>query len=167
MIKRYAVSGAIVSAALLVSVILQEGYTDHAVIPVPGDIPTIGPGRTGKDVHLGDKTTVPREMVFLLNNLETRYAAGIRECIRVPLAQYEFDALVDLAYNAGPRAVCAEIAPRFNNARTDEDYLEACSVIRTWRTTVNHNDCRDPKFNCRGLITRRQKEYEKCSGIPS
>ena len=50
-----------VSAALLIGVLQHEGYTDHAVIPVPGDVPTIGAGRT-EGVKMGDKTNPVREM---------------------------------------------------------------------------------------------------------
>jgi lysozyme len=161
---RAAVGGMTISAALLVTVLQLEGYRDEAYIPVPGDVPTIGPGRTGPDVRLGDTTTVLREMPILLNNLENHYGAGIRKCITVPLHQYEFDALVDLAYNAGVSAVCREMATKFNVARTDEDYASACASIENWRTTVGGRDCKNKKNNCRGLITRRKAQRAQCEG---
>ena len=61
---RTAVAGLALSAATLVGLALSEGYTDKAVIPVPGDRPTKGFGATfnpdGSAVRLGDTTTPPR-----------------------------------------------------------------------------------------------------------
>ena len=43
---RRTVAGLTLSAAALVGIVLHEGYTDRAVIPVKGDVPTIGSMRT-------------------------------------------------------------------------------------------------------------------------
>ena len=43
---RRTVAGLSLSAAALVGILLHEGYTDRAVIPVNGDVPTIGFGAT-------------------------------------------------------------------------------------------------------------------------
>lgn len=150
MIKRQAVAGIGVSAALLIVVLQFEGYTDKAVIPVPGDVPTIGAGRT-EGVKLGDKTEPVREMVFLLNNLENKYAQKVRECIHVPLHVYEFDAYVSLSYNIGTSAFCKSTLVKKLNAG---DYAGACQQILVW-----------DKFKgkpLRGLTVRRQEEYAKC-----
>ncbi|CAB4172711.1 COG3772 Phage-related lysozyme (muraminidase) [uncultured Caudovirales phage] len=150
MIKRQSVAGIGVSAALLIAVLQFEGYTDKAVIPVPGDVPTIGAGRT-EGVKLGDKTEPVREMVFLLNNLENKYARKIRECIHVPLHVYEFDAYVSLSYNIGTSAFCKSTLVKKLNAG---DYAGACQQILVW-----------DKFKgkpLRGLTVRRQEEYAKC-----
>jgi lysozyme len=154
-----------IGASFFVGVILTEGWTDHAVIPVPGDVPTIGPGRTGPDVKMGDTTTVLREMPLLLKNLEKKYGDGVRNCVTVPLHQREFDALVDAAYNAGVGGVCRDIAPKFNAAKTDEDYAEACKSFIGWRETVKGKSCRDPKNKCSGLVKRREAEYRQCMGL--
>jgi len=53
---RSAVAVLALSAATLVGIVRHEGYTDRAVIPVKGDVPTIGFGTT-EGVKLGDKTT--------------------------------------------------------------------------------------------------------------
>jgi lysozyme len=153
MIKRQAVVGIGVSAALLIAVLQFEGYTDKAVIPVPGDVPTIGAGRT-EGVKLGDKTEPVREMVFLLNNLENKYAQKVRECIHVPLHVYEFDSYVSLSYNIGTSAFCKSTLVKKLN---DEDYAGACQQILVW-----------DKFKgkpLRGLTVRRQQEHAKCLNL--
>ena len=62
---RVAVAGVVVSASALVGIAERENYTDQAVIPVPGDVPTFGYGTTrtnGQPVKLGDRTTPPKAM---------------------------------------------------------------------------------------------------------
>ena len=53
--QRRAVAALTLSAAALVGIVLHEGYTDRAVIPVKGDVPTIGFGTTS-GVKIGDTT---------------------------------------------------------------------------------------------------------------
>jgi lysozyme len=148
---RQSVGGLGIGAALLVSVMMHEGYTDKAVIPVPGDVPTIGVGRT-EGVHMGDKTEPVREMMLLLKNLD-KYGNGIKACINVPLYQYELDAFVSLAYNIGINAFCNSTLVKKLNAG---DYSGACEQIMIW-----------DKFKgkpLKGLTNRRNKEYRTCRG---
>ena len=61
---RTAVAALGLSAAALVGLVLREGYSDRAIIPVKGDVPTLGFGSTtradGSLVRLGDTTTPPQ-----------------------------------------------------------------------------------------------------------
>ena len=54
--QRRTVAALTLSAAALVGIVLHEGYTDRAVIPVKGDVPTIGFGTTS-GVKIGDLAT--------------------------------------------------------------------------------------------------------------
>jgi lysozyme len=149
---RQAVSGLGIGAALLVSILVHEGYTDKAMIPVPGDVPTIGVGRT-EGVHMGDRTEPVREMVMLLKNLD-KYGDRIKSCINVPLHQYEMDAFVSLSYNIGTGAFCSSTLVKKLNTG---DYSGACEQILVW-----------DKFKgkpLKGLTTRRQEEYKLCRGL--
>lgn len=151
--KRAAVSSLVVGAALLVGITKQEGFPLEAIIPVPGDVPTIGPGRT-EGVKMGDKTEPVRELVYLLNNLEGKYAAGVRRCVTVPLYQHEFDAYVSLTYNIGVSAFCGSTLVRKLNTG---DYAGACREVLRW-----------DKFRgkpLRGLTLRREAEYRQCMGL--
>ena len=149
---RMSVGGLGIGAALLVSVLISEGYRDEAYIPVPGDVPTIGAGRT-EGVHLGDKTEPVREMVYLLDHLEKKYAASVRRCVTVPLYQHEFDAYVSLTYNIGGGAFCGSTLVKKLNAG---DYAAACEQILSWNRANGKP--------LRGLTQRRQQEYKKCLG---
>lgn len=56
--QRRTVAALTLSAAALVGIVLHEGYTDRAVIPVKGDVPTIGFGTT-TDVSVASRPLLP------------------------------------------------------------------------------------------------------------
>ena len=92
------------SAAALVGIVLHEGYSDRAIIPVHGDVPTIGFGTTA-GVKLGDTTTPPKALARALVDVQ-QFEGAIKTCVTVPLTQNEYDAYVSFAYNVGRRAFC-------------------------------------------------------------
>jgi lysozyme len=148
---RVAVGALTLSASLLVSLAVHEGYRGQAYIPVPGDVPTIGFGTTG-GVKMGDTTTPERALVRLLSDAD-RFAQAVRRCAPVPMFQHEFDAYVSLTYNIGEGAFCSSTLVRRLNAG---DYAGACKEILRW-----------DKFRgepLKGLTERRQDEYRKCTG---
>lgn len=142
------------SAALLVALATHEGYTDKAIVPVPGDRPTVGFGSTfrddGKPVRMGDTITPVKALQRSLAHLQ-KDEAGIKRCITVPLYQSEYDAYLSLAYNIGVPAFCKSTLVKKLNAG---DYSGACREVLKW-----------DKFRgapLRGLTIRRKKEYEQC-----
>lgn len=151
--SRQLIGGLGVSAALMVAVLQHEGYRDTAYIPVPGDVPTIGAGRT-EGVKLGDTTNPVREMSYLLKNLEGTYAAAVKRCVTVPLYQHEFDAYVSLAYNIGVGRFCSSSLVGKLNAG---DYEGACAEIKRWN--------RQGGRVLPGLTNRREAEYRQCMGL--
>lgn len=157
-LDRKAIGGLVASFTLLASIAGYEGYTSQAVIPVPGDVPTIGHGTTrypnGQPVRMGD-TATPAQADALLRYDVQRFGGEIKRCIHVPLAQREYDAFVSLSYNIGPTAFCHSGLVRKLNAG---DYTGACREILKW-----------DKFKGRplaGLTRRRQGEYRMCVGEP-
>lgn len=146
---RVKLAGLVLSASALVGLALHEGYTDTAVIPVKGDVPTIGFGTT-EGVKLGDRTTPPQALVRALQDAQ-KYEGALKRCVTVPLHQHEYDAYISLAYNIGPTAFCNSTLVRKLNAK---DYVGACKEILRW-----------DKFKgqpLRGLTIRRQREHEQC-----
>lgn len=139
-----------VSAAALVSIATYEGYREDAYKDATG-VPTIGFGETA-GVKMGDKTTPERALVQLLNSTE-KHADAIRQCIKVPLYQHEFDAYVSLAYNIGTGAFCkSTLVKKLNTG----DYAGACSEIKRWNKAGGKV--------LSGLVKRREKEYQTCTG---
>lgn len=153
MIKRNAIAGISLSAAALVGIALHEGYSDRAIIPVPGDVPTIGFGTT-IGVKPGDTITPPKALARALADAQ-KFEGALKQCVNVPLHQYEYDAYVSLSYNIGSGAFCKSTLVRKLNAG---DYAGACLGILAW-----------DKFKGQplpGLTRRRQAEYRQCTGEP-
>lgn len=163
--SRMLVAALSLSAAGLVGVVVHEGYSDSAIIPVPGDVPTLGFGTTrrpdGSAVQLGDKTTPPQALARALQDVR-RYEGALRQCVTVPLHQHEYDAYVSLAYNIGEAGFCGSTLVRRLNAG---DYAGACGEILRWRR-YQGRDCSRPEHQrlCGGVWTRRQAEHRQCLG---
>jgi lysozyme len=152
-----AVAALSLSAAGFVGILVNEGYTDHAIIPVKGDVPTVGFGTT-QGVQMGDRTTPVQAVQRALKDAAD-YERTIKRCVSVPLTQGEYDLWVDFAYNVGPTAFCASQAVRLLN---QERYREACDQILRWRFVKGY-DCSTPgNRQCYGLWTRRLEQHEQC-----
>ena len=146
----------VISAAGLGGIAIHEGYRDKSYIPVPGDVPTIGFGNTtyadGSKVQLGDKIT-RKEATELLGNTVSIFEKQIKACIKVPLAQNEYDSFVSLSYNIGAKAFCGSTLVKKLNVY---DYEGACNEILKW-----------DKFKGKplpGLTKRRKQENKQCLG---
>ena len=151
MIERRTLAGLALSASALVSILLHEGYSDKAYTPVKGDVPTIGFGTTG-GVKMGDTIKPPQAVARALVDVQ-RFEGALKQCVKVPLHQYEYDAYISLSYNIGSKAFCGSTLVRALNAG---DYAGACSQILRW-----------DKFKGKplaGLTKRRQTEYQQCKG---
>ena len=138
------------SATALVSIALNEGYRGEAYKDAVG-VPTVGYGET-RGVTMKSRTTPDRALVQLLSSANS-HADDIRQCIKVPLYQHEFDAYVSLAYNIGAKNFCGSTLVKKLNAG---DYTGACEQIRRW-------DKAGGKV-LPGLTKRREKEYRMCMG---
>lgn len=139
---------------------LHEGYSDRAIVPVPGDVPTIGFGTTA-GVRPGDTTTPPKALARALQDMQ-QFEGAIKQCVRVPLHQHEYDAYASFAYNVGGGAFCASTLAKRLNAG---DYPGACAQLLRW-TYFKGKDCSAPENarRCGGLAARRQQEYQQCMG---
>lgn len=150
-VYRAAIAALALSASGFVGIISFEGYTENAVIPVRGDVPTAGFGTT-EGVTM--KTKLPPVQAVQRARMDAvKYEAVIKRCVTVPLAQNEYDAYVSLAYNIGPTAFCGSTLVRKLN---DSDYAGACAEILRW-----------DRFHgkpLRGLTLRREHEYDLCTG---
>lgn len=151
--SRVLVASLALSASTLVGIAVHEGYVSDAMIPVPGDVPTIGFGETS-GVKMGDTTTPVRALVRLLDSAET-HADGVKKCLGegAQLYPYEFNAYVSLTYNIGVGAFCRSSIPAKVKA---EQYDEACKTILLYNRAGGKV--------LRGLTVRREAEYRQCTG---
>ena len=154
--RRTEIAGLVLAASTLVGLALHEGYTDGAVIPVPGDVPTKGFGTTrnadGTPVQMGDTTTPQRALVDLLRDA-SKFEQAVKRCAPVPMFAHEYSAWVRFTYNVGEGAFCNSTAARKLKAG---DYHGACTEMLRWDKVQGRT--------VRGLTIRRQAEYRECMG---
>lgn len=166
---RVAVGALMLSAAGLGGLVGYESYTGHAIQPVPGDRWTYGFGSTvradGTAVQPGDRITPPAAVRLTVAHIG-RDEPALRRCFDgATLHQWEWDAVVKLAYNVGPAAVCRSSMP--GKARRGE-YAEMCRTLLDFRH-VQGRDCSLPEHSrfCGGVWRTRQAEYTLCmEGYP-
>lgn len=152
--RRNAIAGIVLSASALVGIIMHEGYSDTAIIPVPGDVATIGFGTTG-GVKMGDRITPPKAVARALTDIQ-KFEGAVKQCVKVPLTQYEYDSAISISYNIGTTAFCNSTMVKKLNAG---DYQGFCDGMLQWN-----------KFKgqpLRGLTLRRQRERAVCLGLVS
>jgi len=148
---RTVVTALTLSAAALVGLLSHEGYSDKTIIPIKGDVPTIGFGTT-EGVKLTDRTTPVKALTRALSDVQ-KFEGALKTCVKVPLHQYEYDAYINLTYNIGGRAFCSSTLVKKLNTL---DYAGACKEILRWDKASGRV--------VKGLTNRRQKEYEQCIG---
>lgn len=148
---RIAISALALSASALVGIAVHEGYSPVAYRPVPGDVPTVGFGTT-EGVKMGDRIEPVQALTRKLADVQ-RFEGALKQCVRVPLHQHEYDAFLSLAYNIGPGAFCGSTLVRLLN---QGQYAEACAQISRW-TKFRGQDLP-------GLVKRRAEERAKCEG---
>lgn len=161
--NRIAVAGLSLSAAAFVALLHHEGYTDKAVVPVKGDVPTVGFGSTkrpdGTPVQMGDTITPLQAVGRTMAHLE-KDQKGIRDCVTAPLTQTEYDTMVDFSYQYGVKALCSSSIVRLANAGRYEESCQAYSLYRF----VAGRDCSVRSNNCFGVWIRQQRRINQCLG---
>ena len=132
MIKRNAIAALSLSAAALVGIATHEGFVGRAYQDIVG-VWTIGFGTT-EGVKPGDRIEPVLALQRKMADVQ-KFEGALKQCVKVPLHQHEYDAFLSLAYNIGPGA-CREIL-RWNRA--------GGRVVQ-------------------GLVNRREAEYRQCIG---
>lgn len=162
--NRNIIAALTLSAAGLVGIAVNEGYSTKAVPdPVKGtSVPTTGFGTTG-GVRMGDTNTPVGALQRMLLDIKS-FEGAVKQCVHVPLYQYEYDAFIDLSYNIGSSAFCGSTLVKRLNAK---DYQGACDAILMWHM-VGTTDCSAPgNKTCAGLWARRQQTRALCLGTQS
>lgn len=163
--NRIAVSLLTVSLAGFGAWKASEGFTDHAIIPTKGDVPTIGHGSTryedGRPVQMGDRITPQRAEVLARNLLtqdEKLFAASLPG---VKLFPVEFDLYMDFVGQYGIGTW------RQSSMRRDllaGNYVKSCANLLKYRFAAGF-DCSTPgNRRCPGVWTRQLQRHAQCMG---
>lgn len=141
----------------------SEGFTERAVIPIKGDVPTIGHGSTryedGKPVKMGD-TITPARAELLARNLNSQTEKQFAESLPgVKLHQVEFDLYMDFTgqYGIGN---WRSSSMRWNLIAGE--YAQACTDLLKYRYAAGF-DCSTPgNKQCWGVWSRQLERNAKC-----
>ena len=166
----------LITLALTTGVMTYESWVPDAMIPIKGDVPTLGYGTTqypnGEKVKLGDKTTRVESATYLQHDLD-KYRQGMLKCVKAPLYQHEFNSYLSLTYNIGVAGFCNSSIPVKLNAG---NYTAACETILQFNKASDPTKpkIRDPRTGAmkyqlkvvKGLDNRRKSEYKTCKGGP-
>lgn len=143
----------------------KEGYTSKPVIPVKGDVPTIGHGTTvypnGTRVKMSDSAITRKEAFEYLKLHMNKDAQGFNQTLRnVLVSQSEYDLYMDFTYQYGLGAWSGSSMLRYLK---QGQYIAACDSLLRWKY-VAKRDCSIRKNNCYGVWTRQVERHKKCLG---
>lgn len=142
-----------------------EGFTSKPVIPVKGDVPTIGHGTTvypnGVKVKMKDPAITKKQAEYLLKAHMTKEGKKFNQTlIGIPLSQVEYDLYMDFTYQFGISAWKGSSMLRSLKAK---DYKKACNDLLKWKY-VAKRDCSIRKNGCHGVWTRQVERNKICLG---
>lgn len=154
------------SAAALVGIVSQEGYTDKAVIPTKNDRPTHGFGSTfnadGTPVKMGDTTDPVRALITAQAHI-TKEEKIFRDSLPgVELYQAEYDLYMDFGYQFGMGTwKTSSMRRRLLNG----DYIGACNALLLYKFSGGY-DCSIPGNKiCAGVWARQLGRHQKCMDL--
>jgi len=165
-VLRIVIPGLSLSAMAFVGLLLSEGYTDTAVVPIAGDRPTVGFGSTfkedGSPVKMGDTITPPKAVARSLDHIQ-KSEAVLKKCVTAPLSQAEYDILVDFSYWRGANGACRSDVVKHINAQRYADACAAYLLLDSRRAAGK--DCSLPGSGCRGVWLRAQERNRQCMEV--
>ena len=155
------------SAVGLLGIVSREGYTEQAIIPTKGDVPTAGFGSTvhadGTRVRMGDRLDPVRALHTAQAHISRDEAQFRASLPGVALTQGEYDLYLDFTYQYGIGNW------RGSSMRTQllaGNYTAACDALLRYRFAAGY-DCSttingQPNKRCWGVWARQQGRHAKC-----
>lgn len=137
------------SPSILAEIKATEALRLQAYMPTPNDVPTIGYGSTGPDIHLGlvwTKAQAEARFAQFCDKLAVQMTSALTG---YPTTQKQFDAMFSLAYNIGIAAFLRSSVLREHRAK---HYFEAKKSFGLWVKQAGKV--------LRGLVTRRAREAD-------
>ncbi|MFA5899406.1 MAG: hypothetical protein WC829_09880 [Hyphomicrobium sp.] len=170
MIPRKAIAGLTLSAAALVGIVLEEHYTDKAIIPTKGDRWTLGHGSTfhedGTPVKEGDTTTPVRALVKMQAHITKEEKSFVASMPDAYLHPGEFDLYMKWTYQFGTGNWWNSSMRRNILAGS---YTAACDSLLAYKYSAGY-DCSTlingkPNKRCYGVWTRQLERHKQCLAL--
>jgi len=155
------------SAGLLCSWMVSEGFSPTPYVPTPGDVPTIGHGSThyedGRPVRLGDPPINRRRAAQLARNLLEQDERQFQRSLGpVELYQEEYDLYLDFV---GQFGMANWLRSSMRRHLLAGQYRLACDALLKWRMQAGR-DCSQPQnwgpSGCKGVWTRQLERHARC-----
>ena len=142
---------------------VKEGYTPKPVIPVKGDVPTIGNGTTvypnGVKVKMSDPAITRKQgLEYLKAHMDKDAVRFNKTILNVPISQTEYDVYMDFTYQYGTGAWSK--SAMLTNLKLGH-YERACKSLLLYKY-VAKRDCSIRSNNCYGVWTRQLERHNKC-----
>lgn len=158
-------AGLTLSASAFIALVLHEGYTDTAIIPVKNDRPTIGFGSTfhedGSPVKITDHTTPPKAIRKAYSHIAKEEQIFRDSIPNTPISQIEYDVYMDWIYQYGSFKWMAS-SMRTHLTSSPPNYVKACASLLLYKYAGGY-DCSTPgNRRCPGVWTRQLERYDKC-----
>lgn len=144
---------------------VKEGYTPKPIIPVKGDVPTIGHGTTaypnGVRVKMSDPAIDRKQALEYLKLHMNKDAQRFNKTIlNIPISQPEYDLYLDFTYQYGTGAWSGSSMLR--NLKVGQ-YKQACDSLLKWKYAAKR-DCSVRSNGCYGVWKRQVERHQKCIG---
>lgn len=149
---RTSVAALVLSTAGIGFLQTEEGHSNRVYLDSIGK-PTVCTGHMDAKMKVGTYYT-DEQCAELLRTDTDSAAYAVRQLVKVPLYQYEFDALVSFCFNVGNgNCRSASLFKVLNNG----DYAAVPYQLSRWRF-AGGRDCAVRSNNCYGVYLRRQHE---------
>ena len=154
-----------VSEQQLQATMAKEGFSSKPIIPVKGDVPTIGPGITvypdGTRVKITDPPITPKQgLEYLKAHMDQEAQRFNKTLLNIPISQQEYDLYMDFTYQYGTGTWSNSSMLRHLK---QGNYQQACESLLKYKY-VAKRDCSIRSNNCYGVWTRQKERYGNCMG---
>jgi len=108
----------------------------------------------GTKVSMDDKPITIKRAEMLLKLIVDKFAIGVKKVLKVPLEQYQFDAVISFAYNVGLGSLkSSTLLKKINNS----EFKEASEEFGKWNKASGKV--------LTGLTKRREAERQMFIGL--
>ena len=172
-IKQKAITGSVCSVVAVLAIVFGQGSAlktsekglEHvanqegcrlAAYQCSADKWTAGLGHTG-NIKQGTTITLEQAADYFIEDVAKAEKVVINAISQTP-SQGEFDMMVSFVFNLGAGNFRrSTLLKKFNAGQNQQ----ACNEYPRW-VYVNGKNCRDEASNCKGIVTRREKERDIC-----
>tara|TARA_R110002033_G_scaffold47816_4_gene93471 strand:+ start:219 stop:731 length:513 start_codon:yes stop_codon:yes gene_type:complete len=166
MANRIKVAGLSLSAVAFITLIVSEGFSPTATVPVKGDRPTVGFGSTyhqdGSAVKIGETISAVKGLQTAQAHISKDEVRFRQSLLSVELTQSEYDLYIDWVYQYG---IGRWIASPMRQLLIDGEYRQACDalLLPEYRKVAGY-DCSTPgNKRCYGVWVRAQDRHRRCT----